>query len=61
MVGAIFGAIIANQLDVVHLKKYFGIFLSVIAMWEIYSLVKKYRETKKRHNKDMNLNVKEEK
>lgn len=52
---------IANKLDVVHLKKYFGIFLGLIAIWEIYSLVKKYRDTKKRHNKDMNLNVKEEK
>lgn len=59
--GAIVGAIIANKLDVVHLKKYFGIFLGLIAIWEIYSLVKKYRETKKRHNKDVNLNVKEEK
>ena len=61
VVGAVIGAMIANKLDVVHLKKYFGIFLGLIAIWEIYSLVKKYRDTKKRHNKDMNLNVKEEK
>lgn len=52
--GAIIGAIIALKLDVKHLKRYFGIFLALIAIWEIYSLVKKYKETKTRHNKNGN-------
>ena len=50
IIGAVIGAIIANNLDVIHLKKYF-------AMWEIYSLVKKYIYTKKRHNKYMNTKI----
>ncbi len=57
IIGAVIGAIIANNLDVIHLKKYFGIFLALIAMWEIYSLVKKYIYTKKRHNKYMNTKI----
>lgn len=54
IVGAMIGAMIANKLDVMHLKKYFGIFLGFIAIWEIYSLVKKYKQTKKTHNKNIN-------
>lgn len=61
VVGAVIGAIIANRLDVAHLKKYFGIFLGMIAIWEIYSLVKKYIYKKKRHNNDINKKFKEEK
>lgn len=53
IVGAVVGATIANKLDVAHLKKYFGIFLAMIAIWEIYSLWKKYKEYKKRHTKDI--------
>ena len=52
--GAIVGAKISNYLDVRYLKKCFGVFLAVIAIWEIYSLVKKYIYTKKRHNKNIN-------
>lgn len=61
IIGAIIGSIIANKLEVRELKKYFGIFLGIIAIWEIYSLVKKYRYEKKRHNNDINKNLKEEK
>lgn len=57
IVGAVVGAMIANHLDVIHLKKYFGVFLALIAIWEIYSLVKKYRYMKKRHNKDINTKL----
>jgi uncharacterized membrane protein YfcA len=52
-VGAIIGAIIANKLDVRHLRKYFGMFLAVIAICEIYSIVK-YIYLKKRHNNNIN-------
>lgn len=61
IIGAIIGAIIANKLDVIKLKKYFGIFLGLIAIGEIYSLVKKYIYEKKRHNNHINKNSKEEK
>ncbi len=54
IVGAVIGAIIASKLDVKYLKKYFGIFLALIAIWEIYSLVKKYKQEKIRHNKNIN-------
>ncbi len=51
--GAIIGAIISTKLDVKDLKRYFGIFLALIAIWEIYSLVKKYKQEKIRHNKNI--------
>lgn len=51
IVGATIGAIISNKTDVKMLKKYFGIFLALIAVWEIYSIIKKYRFNKKTHNK----------
>lgn len=51
VVGAVIGAIYSNKTDVQNLKRYFGIFLGLIAIWEIYSLIKKYRFNKKTHNK----------
>lgn len=51
IIGAIIGAIYSNKTDVKLLKKYFGIFLGLIAMWEIYTIIKKYRFNKKTHNK----------
>lgn len=51
IIGAVIGAIYSNKTDVRTLKKYFGIFLGLIALWEIYSLIKKYIFDKKRHNK----------
>ncbi len=53
IVGAIIGAVISNKLDVHTLKKYFGIFLALIALLEIYSMLKKYIFDKKRHNKSI--------
>jgi len=50
ILGAIIGASISVKMDVNNLRKYFGIFLSVIAVFEIYSLIKKYILDKKRHN-----------
>lgn len=51
IVGAIFGAKISVNMDVKHLKKYFGIFLILITVYEIYSLIKKYKKDKKINNK----------
>lgn len=61
IMGAVIGAIISNKLDVVQLKRYFGIFLGMIAIWEIYSIYKKYIYEKKRHNRNINKRIKEEK
>ena len=51
VVGAIIGAICSSKTDVKMLKKYFGIFLGLIAFWEIYSLIKKYKLKEKTHTK----------
>ena len=51
ILGAIIGAKIATQMDVKILKKCFGIFLAIIAIYEIYTLIKWYINNKKRHNK----------
>ena len=51
VVGAIIGAICSSKTDVKMLKKYFGIFLGLIAFWEIYSLIKKYKLKEKTHTR----------
>lgn len=51
VIGAIIGAILSNKTDVVHLKKYFGIFLLLIAILEIYNFIKKYIFHKNRYTK----------
>jgi len=51
VIGAIFGAKISVNMDVNRLKKYFGIFLILITIYEIYSLIKQYKKTKPRDNK----------
>lgn len=43
VLGAIIGASISTKMQVVILKKYFGGFLSIIAIYEIYSLIKEYK------------------
>ena len=48
IIGAILGARIAVSIDVKNLKKYFGLFLLIIAFYEIFSLIKFW---KKGHNK----------
>ena len=42
IIGAIIGSIIMSKLEVKLLKKCFAIFLAIIAIYEIYSLVKQY-------------------
>ena len=51
IIGAIIGAIIAQKIDVKILKKLFGIFLAVIAIHEIYIIIKEYIIKKNRDNK----------
>lgn len=50
ILGAIVGANISINIDVNILKKCFGIFLAIIAINEIYSIVKEYKNTKIRDN-----------
>ncbi len=50
IVGAILGANISATLEVKKLKRYFGIFLSIIAVYEIYSLIKEYKKSKNTDN-----------
>ena len=50
IVGAVAGASISVKMNVNNLKKYFGIFLGLIAIFEIYSLTKKYIFNNKRDN-----------
>lgn len=46
IIGAIFGSKLSVNLDVDKLKRYFGIFLLLIAAIEIYNLKKEYRNQK---------------
>ncbi len=50
IVGAIIGAKISVNMNVDMLKKWFGAFLAIIAIYEIYSLIKQYRINKKTDN-----------
>lgn len=49
---AMIGAMISTKMEVGILKKCFGIFLGVIAIYEIYSLTKQYKTWEKRDNKN---------
>lgn len=53
-IGAAAGAFFSTKTDVNALRKYFGIFLILIAIWEIYSFFKQYIFNKKRENNNMN-------
>ena len=44
VIGAVLGAKISIQTDAKVLKKYFGIFLLILAMYEIYTIVKNKEE-----------------
>lgn len=50
IVGAIIGAKISVKMNVDLLRKLFGVFLGAIAIYEIYSLIKEYRNNKKTNN-----------
>lgn len=49
LVGSLIGASISTRLNVLYLKKLFGIFLLIIALYEFYSLIKQYIKPKNRH------------
>ena len=51
ILGAIIGANIAIYMEVKIIKKWFGIFLAIIAINEIYSIIKEYINAKKTNNK----------
>lgn len=48
--GAIIGANISIRTDVHKLQTYFGIFLLIIAIHEIYTIIKENKKIKKREN-----------
>lgn len=51
ILGAIIGSNISLHTNVTILRKYFGFFLAIIAMNEIYSIIKKYKKMKITDNK----------
>ena len=51
IIGAVIGAIISVNIEVERLRKFFGIFLAIVAIHEIYTLIKQYKSYRKRHNK----------
>ena len=51
VVGAIIGAIISGKMDVKILKKIFGVFLGIIAIYEIYTIITEYKKQKRANNK----------
>lgn len=51
IIGAMIGSFFALKLDKNILKKSFGVFLIIIAIIEIYSLIKEYISVKLRNNK----------
>lgn len=47
VLGAIIGSIISNNISSNYLKKYFAIFLLIIAIYEIYKMYKEYKIERK--------------
>ena len=47
IIGAIIGSKIAMNINSENLRKYFGFFLAIIAIYEIYSFAKEYIKEKK--------------
>ena len=47
IIGAIIGAVLSNKTDVNNLRRYFGYFLLIITIHEIYTIVTKYIKAKK--------------
>lgn len=50
ILGAIVGAKLSLVVDSTNLKRYFGIFLLIIAFYEAYSMIKMYKKNKKTNN-----------
>ena len=51
ILGAIIGANLSIHTDVKMLKRYFGMFLAIISLHEIYKIIKKYKKIKNSKNK----------
>ena len=51
IIGAVIGAMISINLDVEKLRKFFGLFLVIITIHEIYTLITEYKLHKKRNTK----------
>ena len=51
IIGAAIGSKIAMNINSENLRKYFGFFLAIIAIYEIYSLAKEYIKDRNRDNK----------
>ena len=51
ILGAIIGANISIHINTRNLRKYFGIFLIIISIHEIYSIIKQYKKEKNDKNK----------
>ena len=51
IIGAIIGATLATKINILILRKLFGIFIGIIALYEIYSIIKPYINNKKSNNK----------
>lgn len=51
ILGAIIGANLSVHTDVKMLRKYFGMFLAIIALHEIYTIIKENKKRKLRENK----------
>ena len=51
IIGAVIGAVISVNTDVNKLRKFYGIFLAIIAIHEIYTLYKEYKSYKNSHTK----------
>lgn len=56
IIGAIIGAQIALILNTESLKTFFGIFLGIIAFYEILSLIKLYKKDNLSNNKNIKKN-----
>lgn len=53
VIGAAVGAKLAQTIDDQNLKKYFGVFLGMIAIYEIYTFAKQYILKRKTHNSNI--------
>lgn len=51
IIGSIVGTILSNKVEVNMLRKYFGIFLLIIGLHEIYNFYKQYIKNKITHTK----------
>ena len=51
IIGAVIGAIISINTDIQKLRKFYGMFLAIIAVHDIYTLIKEYKLNKKRNTK----------